>query len=101
MAVFRVECRDQPGVVPVLEVVVGSFVDLGFNDVPAVVHEKDERFLSVPDHIGHLLSCQLEGPVADDGYQSTVGFQCHSVTESCRNGPTDATPLHLDLEPGT
>ena len=55
----------QPGVVPVLDLVVRAVVDLVLDRVAAVVDQDDDRPRPVPDHRRDLLRRELERAVAD------------------------------------
>ena len=49
----------EAGVIPVLDDVVGTVVDLHLNGVPAIVDEEDNRVLLGSNHSGDILCCDL------------------------------------------
>src|SRR6266436_4865083 len=100
MTVFCIPRRDQAGVIPIFNVVVRAIVDLRFDDIPTVVDEKNEGVMTVANHVRNFLSGQLERAIADHGDQPPVSFKSHGIAEGGRNGPTNRSPLHFNLEPG-
>src|SRR5262245_13816939 len=94
-----IEHLHQAGIVPVLDVVVWSIVDLNLDRVPAVVDQEDEDRQLQPDHLTDLLCRELERSVAYHEDNASAP-RLHRVPEGGWNGPTDVSPLHLDLELG-
>jgi hypothetical protein len=47
------------GVVPVLDDIVGSVMDLHLDGVPAIVDQEDYAVLRTPQHCRHILGCHL------------------------------------------
>jgi len=58
------------GVIPVLDVVIGTIVNFDLNGIAAIVDQKDDRAQLVADR-RNLLRAQLEGTIADRGDDST------------------------------
>jgi hypothetical protein len=59
-----IEHLHQAGIVPVLDVVVWSIMDLNLDRVPTVVDQEDEDRQLQPDHLTNLLCRELERSVA-------------------------------------
>src|SRR5262245_7460974 len=94
-----IEHLHQAGIVPVLDVVVWSIVDLNLDRVTAVVDQENEDRQLQPDHLTDLLRRELEGSVAHHE-DNTSAPRLHRVPEGGWNRPADMSPLHLDLELG-
>lgn len=100
LAVSRVEGLHEQRVVPVLDLVVRSVVDLDLDGVAAVVDQQDRDGQVEAHHLGNLLCCDLEGSVTAHANGAAVGV-AHGVAERGRDGPANVAPLHLDLVAGT
>lgn len=55
IALVVVEALHQAGVVPALNGVVGTIMDLHLYGVASIVDQEDDRIQPVPDHSGHIL----------------------------------------------
>src|SRR5260370_8666938 len=67
MAVLGIECLNQPGVVPILDVVVGPVMASDFHHVPVIVDQKQDDGKPVAYHLRHFLRGELERSVTDQG----------------------------------
>lgn len=63
---------DESSVVPVLDHVVRTVVDLDFNGVATIVNEEDDRFLTVTQHRGYVLARHLETSISNESQHSLV-----------------------------
>src|SRR3954451_117461 len=97
MTVLGVEHLDQSGVIPILDVVVGTVVDLDLDRVSMIVDQEDDDRQLLPDHLRHFLCRELEGTIADHGNAPTVR-RAERIAENGGNGPSNMAPLHLALE---
>ena len=52
---------NQRGVVPVLDHIVRSVVDLNFDGVPPVIYQENDGPLPASQHCRHILSSHLQG----------------------------------------
>lgn len=59
LAFTIVDGINQGGVVPVLDDIVRSIMDLNFNGVPTIVYQEYDARLPTPDHCCHLLRSNL------------------------------------------
>lgn len=57
---------DETSVVPVLDHVVWTVMNLHFNGVATVVNQEYDCFLAVAQHGGYVLSRHLETPISDE-----------------------------------
>mmetsp|Transcript_4904 Transcript_4904/g.8976 ORF Transcript_4904/g.8976 Transcript_4904/m.8976 type:complete len:577 (-) Transcript_4904:25-1755(-) len=94
------ERLNDTGVVPVLDDVVRTVVNLDLDGVAAVVDEEDDGLEVVAKHGRHLLDGHLETTVSNEGEKATFGIQLlvrTLVTQDSANGPSDGAITHLEL----
>jgi hypothetical protein len=60
MTVLGIERLNQPGIVPVLNVVVGAVMGLDLDRVAVIVNKEDDHRQLPPDHLRYLLCGQLK-----------------------------------------
>ena len=58
--ILGIKRPDQPGIVPIFDVVVGAVMDLDLDRIPVIVDKKDDHRQLPPDHLRHLLCGELK-----------------------------------------